>query len=298
MKFREFFKDTSPFGQLVYFLLMLGFGLALATMFLIVFATQSIEGEALVRTKLYSQGASQLLMFMVPALLFAWLFHGNAKTYFKMSFSRKNLTATLLGCLAMVVAIPLADSLTTWNEGIHLPESMQAFEASSREMAEKSKGLTNSFLALQGIPMLMCNLLILGIIPAFCEELVFRGVLQQLFMKWFGRPHLSIILVAAIFSLTHFELFSFMPRFALGIMLGYIYYYGGTIWASFFAHFLNNGLIVVLSYIHLQNGLVGDPQNLELPCPILFATISLLLSALTLYIIAKKSKKTAENAAK
>lgn len=295
MNFRDFFKDTSPFGQLVYFLLMLGFGLALATVFLVIFATHDIEGEELIRTKLYSQGASQILMFMLPAMLFAWLFHGNVGTYFKMSFTRKKLTVTVLGCLAMIFAIPLADALTTWNEGIHLPESMQAFESSAREMAGKSKSLADSFLSLQGIPMLLCNLLILGLIPAFCEELVFRGVLQQLFIKWFRNPHLSIILTAAVFSLTHFELFSFLPRFALGIILGYIFHYSGTIWASFAAHFLNNGLIVVLSYIHLQNGLVGDPQNINLPYPALLAAISLLLSVLTIYAIAKKAKKTCQN---
>jgi hypothetical protein len=40
----------------------------------------------------------------------------------------------------------------------------------------------------------------------------------------------------------------------LGVALGVLFQYSGRLWISIIAHFLNNGLLIVLLYVNLQRG--------------------------------------------
>ena len=159
----------------------------------------------------------------------------------------------------------------------------------------QSQELMSGFLSLPGVGYMLLNLLMLAAIPAICEEFVFRGVIQKTLVGWFRNPHVAIVVTAAVFSLTHFEMFYFVPRFVLGICLGYIYYYTRTIWASVLAHFTNNAIIVVMYYISASNGLGIDPQHLQIPHPALFGAISLILTTIVIFFIAKIGAKNQKN---
>jgi len=41
-----------------------------------------------------------------------------------------------------------------------------------------------------------------------------------------------------IFSIIHLSFYGFLVRFALGIVLGFIFYYSGSLWLSILFHFL------------------------------------------------------------
>ena len=84
--------------------------------------------------------------------------------------------------------------------------------------------------------------------PAIGEELIFRGYLQQKLAKRFGDMNASIFLTAFLFSLIHFHFDGLIPRFVLGILLGYLFYWGRSLWLPILAHFVNNAQGVVLSH--------------------------------------------------
>ncbi len=65
------------------------------------------------------------------------------------------------------------------------------------------------------------------------------------------RPWLGIIFTAVLFSVLHGFL-GFFPRLALGIILGALYWYSGSIWPGLLVHFLNNALQVLLVYYNPQ----------------------------------------------
>ena len=94
----------------------------------------------------------------------------------------------------------------------------------------------------------MVNILIIAVIPALGEELLFRGVIQQLFLKWNGKVHLSIWLTAFIFSAVHMQFLGFFPRLILGAVLGYMLVWSGSLWLPIIAHFTNNAFAVVVTY--------------------------------------------------
>lgn len=77
------------------------------------------------------------------------------------------------------------------------------------------------------------------VIAPFTEEFFFRGALQGLLLKLTGRKHLSVWVIAFIFSLIHFQFFGFFSRWFIGGVLGYLAVYGG-LRMSIFGHSLYN----------------------------------------------------------
>ncbi|MBR4199486.1 MAG: CPBP family intramembrane metalloprotease [Bacteroidales bacterium] len=294
---KDLFRNMGPLGRLAFFLLFVGAGLLVASIVtsIVLLGTGGVKEAPAAGQLIWIQGISQLLMFLLPALLFAWIFEGRATTFFQTGMKKWQAFPVLLAILLIIIAIPMIDFLTTWNESLHLPESMSQWEASMRAKQVQSQELMSGFLSLPGVGYMLLNLLMLAAIPAICEEFVFRGVIQKTLVGWFRNPHVAIVVTAAVFSLTHFEMFYFVPRFVLGICLGYIYYYTRTIWASVLAHFTNNAIIVVMYYISASNGLGIDPQHLQIPHPALFGAISLILTTIVIFFIAKIGAKNQKN---
>ena len=81
---------------------------------------------------------------------------------------------------------------------------------------------------------------LIGFVAAVGEELLFRGVLQNLFQEWFGSPHVAIWLTAFLFSVIHLQYHAVLPRFVLGALIGYVYVNSGNLSNSMLLHFFYN----------------------------------------------------------
>ena len=66
---------------------------------------------------------------------------------------------------------------------------------------------------------------------------------DESFTKYMN-SHLAIISAAFVFSFCHFQFYGFIPRFALGILFGYMLVWSGSLWISIFMHFINNFMAV------------------------------------------------------
>ena len=64
------------------------------------------------------------------------------------------------------------------------------------------------------------NLIIIAILPGIGEELIFRGILQKQIGLLFKSPVAAIWIAAFIFSAIHLQFEGFLPRMALGAVLG------------------------------------------------------------------------------
>lgn len=92
----------------------------------------------------------------------------------------------------------------------------------------------------------------IAVIPAIGEELLFRGLMQRHLAESFRNVHIAIVVTAVIFSLVHMQIYSFLPRFFLGIVLGYMLVIGRSIWYPIIAHFINNAVGVIFYYLANQ----------------------------------------------
>jgi hypothetical protein len=96
-----------------------------------------------------------------------------------------------------------------------------------------------------------------------CEEVFFRGYVQRVLRDWVKNPHLTIFCTALFFSAFHLQFAGFVPRFLLGAMLGYLFYWSGSLWLSVTAHFTNNA-IAVCAYFYLSyNKLPVNMQEVD-----------------------------------
>lgn len=252
-----FFKDTRPGMQflalVLIFVLFLIIGTAVAIIPMLV--GYSVES-------LLSQALSQIVTFAGSAVVFAYMFYG--RPFSRLGFVKPdNPMARIAGALIVLVfLLPMTDWLSEVNDNWHLPSALATLEDALRQLGETSEQLMERFLLKGRVGDLLLNLLVMAVVPALCEEMFFRGAMQQTLTLCFrGGHHAAIILTAAIFSLFHGELFAFLPRFVLGMALGYIYHYGRSIWLNVAAHFLNNAIVVVLYFLAARD--VIDVQTAE-----------------------------------
>jgi uncharacterized protein len=181
-----------------------------------------------------------LLSFPVAAVVLTQLLFRTDPAKFTGVGKRPRLALYLLAAIAFVALSPLVDLSIMVNQRLDLPASLQPLEDAMRTMEDRAAEMTATFLKMDSISDLLGVIFIMALVPAICEEFFFRGFLQRTFYRWWGRRHLAVILSAFLFSAIHFQFFGFLPRFLLGLLLGYVFLWSGDLKLSIFIHFLNN----------------------------------------------------------
>ena len=223
-------------------------------------------------------------LFIVPPLLFVYF------TGFQLQLSQKiNRQTVLLAIAIMLIANPFVAYLMQWNQSLVLPDFLETVQRWMEASEQKAMQLTEAFLAMNSMGDLFINLFLIALIPAIGEELLFRGVLQQLFAKWTGKIHLAIFISAFLFSAIHMQFFGFLPRLVLGLILGYMFYWSKNLWLPILAHFTNNALAILFTYHFVADKVQIDFLNEEIPVNFSGAFISFLAVALLMYLLYKKS---------
>ena len=132
----------------------------------------------------------------------------------------------------------------------------QRFAKEEKEKEAEALKITEAFLNVKTVAGFWLNVLMIAVIPAVGEELLFRGVLQRLFSEWFKNIHYGIILSAILFSAMHMQFYGFFPRMLMGVLFGYLFYWSSNIWIPILAHFTNNMLAVIVSFF-ISNGSIN-----------------------------------------
>jgi uncharacterized protein len=150
-----------------------------------------------------------------------------------------------------------------WNSSFKFPESARWFEEWAREKEDMAAELTKFLTKFDSGFELMLALVVIAVLPAIGEEIVFRGMIQNYFRKATNNPHVSIWLAALLFSAIHLQFFGFVPRLLLGALFGYLYYWSGNLWAAIVAHFVNNGFSVLAMYFYQKGSFDYDLEKPE-----------------------------------
>ena len=227
------------------------------------------------------QGISSAMIFIAPPMiLYAFTRHQPMR---ELGFRKPNSAWLLLiGVVLMFVSLPLTNLLTSWNEKMNFGAAFESLEALLQQLEETAGDLTERMLQVDSFGGLLFNLLVIALIPAIGEELTFRGVLQQALTRRCN-VHVAVFLSAFIFSFIHFQFYGFLPRMFLGLLLGYLFYYSGSLWTSILMHFVNNGAAVVVAYLDYK-GLIdvdidhfGATSNVWLLGASLVVTVGLII---------------------
>lgn len=93
------------------------------------------------------------------------------------------------------------------------------------------------------------TLITMAVLPAICEELVFRGLLIGKMIESGVSSKIAVLLSSLIFAGVHFQPLKFIPMVFLGLCLGYIYTYFKNIKYAMLFHFLINGSQIIAGFI-------------------------------------------------
>lgn len=244
-------KILSPWSQLALFMLTLGGALILYTVAGgIIMQSTGITGE--VRTGVawddpraigilkWLQGLSSVIVFGIPAYCYARLTFRDRPLYRLGLRPAVPGNFYLLAILLLLIGLPLEGWLGDLNKMAPLPGWMT-------QMEKDTDHQVTAFLKVNTPFDIIYNVVIMAALPAFFEELCFRGVLQRILIQIFRSPWAGIVVTGIFFSAFHMQFEGFLPRTFLGILLGAACWYSGSLWAAILAHFFYNGITVIIA---------------------------------------------------
>lgn len=207
----------------------------------------------------FYQLTNQVGVFIIPALLFAFLVSGIPSTYLRIN-KPPNTTNLLVMGMVVFTALPFINFLGEINQSMSLPDSFSWLENWMLDKEIQAKELTETFLQTTTIGGLLANLVIVALIPAIGEELIFRGLILKLFKEITRNIHWAVIITAFIFAAIHVQFYGFLPRFFLGLVLGYSFVITQNLWVPIFLHLVNNTASVIVYFLH-HNGYLKVPME-------------------------------------
>ena len=187
-----------------------------------------------------SNALYSLLVFGVPAFLFAYLAHPKPAAYLGL----RRPSASGQWVWAVVVALALVPLLMTVGGLVNELN----LGAAAKRLQEFRESQINAYLKSTDAWGLLRNILFLALLPAFCEELFFRGVVQRFAYAYWKKAGGAVLISAFAFALMHRSLYDFLPIFMAGLVLGWLYQQSRSLWLNVTVHLLFNGLQVVIAY--------------------------------------------------
>lgn len=237
----------------------------------------------------FSTFLQSVFMFLLPAYCVAKWGFGDALVYLEMKTPKAFGKKIGFAVLVFVVSSVFVSFLTQWNKELQLPESMSGIERWMREMENSALKTTDMLLSSKSVYKLFMNLLIIALLAAVSEELFFRGILQQLLKDVVKNAHIAVWLSAFIFSAIHMQFYGFLPRWILGVLLGYLFLYTRSLWTPIIFHFINNAIVVVVFYFGKEKAWTDRIEDIPFsPFLIILATAS----AVGTFLLFRKYKRT------
>jgi uncharacterized protein len=283
MEYRSF-KGYNGWAQIGFLLALLGLGVLVAGSLQVIVTAAILPkgfniGDTKGLTKILSQPenvstarlmqvGTTVTLFFIPALL--WNYICNGKRFFWIGFNKVfNVKQVVIAFAIMFMALLGAQFFAILSKSIlaYLPW----LDAKAKIMEDSYNDQINALSNLKSGSEYVVSLLILAFLPALCEEVFFRGLLQRFFERWWSKPVLAIIASSIIFSLVHSSIYLFLTRFFLGMALGFIFYYSRNIWVNVIAHFINNAMALTALYFQVKkkgavNAAASEPDVHWLLC--------------------------------
>jgi membrane protease YdiL (CAAX protease family) len=174
---------------------------------------------------------TQALAFALPPLAALRLFYLDGRSV--LPFRRpapRHLAAAVLGTLGLN----------------HLLTIYAAWQERFWPQPDSLRTLFESLLSYQGPLDFAWLLAAVAIVPAICEEILFRGFVQSGLVRQSEAAWSGIAATALIFGVFHLDPWRFVMVSLLGLFLGWLRHASGSLWPAILAHALNNALSVAL----------------------------------------------------
>ncbi len=177
-----------------------------------------------------------------------------------------------IGIATILVFLPLANLWTSFL-------SLIGYEGSAVSMP-----------AYSNVGVYFLSLIVMAVLPAFCEELFMRGnVFAGLSTKsvWFG-----ILMSALFFSLMHSNPYQTVHQFGLGMVLAIVMILSGSIFACVLLHFFNNFVsITMTAYMPFVNDWYAELGDYNWLVGFVSVLVGVIVLVILLYLFYRFGKR-------
>lgn len=232
------------------------------------------------------QFISTLFAMALPALIFARIVNRKPFSFigFNSAISGKQVFI-IIGIV--LIGLILSAALSELNAMIPLSKSL---ETSFKSMEDNYNKEVFALANMKTTQDYIVSLIIIALLPAVFEEMLFRGCLQPVMINITRNAFVGILITSILFSALHGSFYGFLSRLALGLILGYIFYYSKNLWLSVTFHFLNNALGITQMYALSKKGLLTQQAMSDDTLPLYYG----LIAVAALYWAFKFFKKESE----
>lgn len=197
---------------------------AAVTAVLMIYAGGAIQ----IKFGYYGVLGTQLIIILVPFLTALYTRKDIRKTFRLRCCSFKHILGSVLlvmGAILLGILLTAFTSIIFKSSATAVTESMDAL-------------LGDSFIE---------TLFVVAVVPAICEELLFRGYFFSAMEK--GMKYRQAIIVSAVvFGVFHMSVVKFFTTALLGMVICYVSYKAKSIFPGMLMHFLNNALSCTAIY--------------------------------------------------
>ncbi len=230
----------------------------------------------------------QILFLLIPTLILTSIQTKNLGGVLRLHPPRAlELVLAILGVFSLQGALQVYVYV---QDQIPIPHEIKPYVDEIRRMIEETY---RQLLSADTIPELVFVLVIVALTPAFCEEFLFRGLVQKNLEKGL-KPFWGITLGALIFGGYHLNPFMILPLTILGLYFGFLVYRTNSIYVPITAHFFNNfaaGLSLYL--IGDEDLIIPKSPSGEVPAQVVVSSFLLLVGIFlaVLYVFIKITAK-------
>jgi membrane protease YdiL (CAAX protease family) len=287
----------SPWLQFAILLCLTGVGLVIGSLISIFVALSYLHipalqlQDALSKTENANlsravQFISTLFAMALPAIIFSRIVNRKPFRYigFNKAISGKQVFILIV---VVIIALTLSAALSELNEMIPISKSL---EQSFKKMEEEYNKQVFAIANMKTMQDYIVSLIIIALLPAIFEEMLFRGCLQPVMINITKNAFAGILITAILFSALHASFYGFLSRLALGVILGYIFYYSKNLWLPIIFHFLHNALGVTELYVLSKKGLLNSNAMNEDTLPLYYGLIALAALYFAFRIFKKESE--------
>ena len=224
----------------------------------------------------------QIVFILIPTLLLARARYPDLRSFLRLHVP--HYREIIASTIAMFALQQLMQGYMALQDSIPLPPELQKLIDTFKDMIDQ----TYRVLVTAKSPLEFFFVVItVALVPAVCEELLFRGLVQGALERAVGGIRAAVV-AGVIFGAYHLNPFSLVPLVVLGVFFGYLVYRSGNITVSISAHFFNNFVACVALYLNVNDDFIALAPSGAWSWPVLlanFALFGLVFVAATYYFV-------------
>jgi membrane protease YdiL (CAAX protease family) len=197
----------------------------------------------------------QLFFLLLPTMLLARARKGSLTGYFNIRIPEyKEVILSVVAVFSLQVLLQGYLTLQDSWPSIY-PQEVQKYLDELKRMID---GMYRGLVSAHSPAEFGFVVLVVAIVPAVSEEILFRGLVQQSMAEQFGGRSAAII-TGVIFAMFHVNPFAIVPLIVLGMYFGFLVLRSGNIAISISAHLFNNFVACAAVYMGVDESMLIAP---------------------------------------